>query len=191
MISSKFPSPPAAKRGKLPALACSGLALALLAGCAQMPQGPMVAIMPPPNKPFEVFVQEDRYCRDWAKQSIGASDAPGEAMAASTIAGTVIGAVIGAAANGRAGEGAAVGAVIGATSGSGKGAYTAHRAQRSYDIAYQQCMVSKGNLGPEYRTASLHQATAKPPVHWQPPPQPAGALPPPPPGSPPPPPPQN
>ena len=31
------------------------LPLALLAGCASLPSGPRVAVMPAPGKPFEVF----------------------------------------------------------------------------------------------------------------------------------------
>ncbi|MDD2666948.1 MAG: hypothetical protein PHI25_00145, partial [Zoogloea sp.] len=45
--------------------------LALLTGCASLPSGPRVAVMPAPGKPFEVFVAEDRQCRNFAEQSIG------------------------------------------------------------------------------------------------------------------------
>ena len=45
--------------------------IALLAGCASLPSGPRVAVMPAPGKPFEVFVQDDRQCRAFAEQSIG------------------------------------------------------------------------------------------------------------------------
>lgn len=38
--------------------------LALLAGCASLPDGPRVAVMPAPNKPFDVFVADDRLSGD-------------------------------------------------------------------------------------------------------------------------------
>jgi uncharacterized protein YcfJ len=106
--------------------------------------------MPGANKPFDVFVQEDQLCRGWAAHSIGLAghDAAAERMLASTVTGAVIGAVAGAALDGGrgAGAGAAVGTALGGTLGSEQGAMTAMNAQRRYDIAYQQCMYSKGNV---------------------------------------------
>lgn len=54
----------------------------LLAGCVEMPAGPTVAVMPGPNKPFDVFVQDIALCRDWASHSIGVPghDAAAEQM---------------------------------------------------------------------------------------------------------------
>ena len=43
--------------------------LVLIAGCASMPDGPRVAVMPAPGKPFEVFVADDRLCRNFATTS--------------------------------------------------------------------------------------------------------------------------
>ena len=120
-----------------------------LSGCADMPIGPTVAVMPGPNKPFEVFVQEDQLCRAWAAQSIGSGDAASQRMLASTVTGTVIGAVAGTVLGGdsnAAAAGAAMGTLVGAGAGVNQGAMTAWTAQRRYDIAYQQCMYSKGNL---------------------------------------------
>ncbi len=126
--------------------------LLLLAGCAQMPTGPMVAVMPGPNKPFEVFTQDDQLCRGWAANSIGqpGNDAAGQQMVASTVTGAAIGAIAGAALGDHrsAGAGAAMGTVMGASVGSSQSAGTAWSAQRRYDIAYQQCMYSKGNVVP-------------------------------------------
>ncbi len=136
--------------------AASAMAIgaALLAGCAQMPTGPAVTVMPGPYKPFEMFVQDDDLCRGWAAHSIGmpGHDAAAQAFIASTAAGTAIGALAGAAAGGHraAGGGAAAGAAMGAVVGANQGTVAAWSAQRRYDIAYQQCMYAKGNLVPAY-----------------------------------------
>ena len=133
-------------------LAFTTLAMAslLLVACAEMPSGPTVAVMPGPNKPFDVFVQDDGLCRDWASHSIGVPghDAAAEQMLRSTATGTVIGAIAGAVVGGDrgAGAGAAMGTVVGASAGANQSVYTAANAQRRYDIAYQQCMHAKGNL---------------------------------------------
>lgn len=132
-----------------------GAAMVLcLSSCAEMPSGPSVAVMPPANKPFDVFMQEDQLCRSWAAYSIGQAghDAAAETMLRSTVTGATIGALAGAIAGGdrQAGAGAAMGTVIGATAGAQQSNVTAWQAQRRYDIAYQQCMYSKGNLLPVY-----------------------------------------
>ena len=44
--------------------------LALLWGCATMPTGPTVQVMPAPGKPFEVFMAEDGLCRQWAERQM-------------------------------------------------------------------------------------------------------------------------
>jgi hypothetical protein len=122
----------------------------LLLACAEMPSGPAVAVMPGPHKPFEVFVQDDQLCRGWASHAIGlpGHDAAAEQVLKSTAAGAVIGAIAGAAMGGDrgVGAGAAMGTVMGATAGVGQSNYTAANAQRRYDVAYQQCMYSRGNV---------------------------------------------
>lgn len=128
------------------------LAGVLLAGCAPVPIGPTVAVMPPPTKPFEVFVQDDSLCRQWAAHSIGLPgyEAAAQQMIGSTVAGAVIGGLAGAAVGGHgsAGAGAGVGTVVGAAVGANQSAATSWHARQAYDIAYQQCMYSKGNLLP-------------------------------------------
>ncbi len=117
-----------------------------------MPSGPTVAVMPAPNKPFEVFYQDDQLCRAWAAQSIGltGSNATNQAFMASTITGTAIGTVAGALMGSERGaaQGAAVGTLGGAAAGSQQSAVSGWDAQRRYDIAYAQCMYAKGNLVP-------------------------------------------
>jgi uncharacterized protein YcfJ len=123
--------------------------------------------MPPPNKPFDVFVQEDQLCRGWAAHSIGqpGHDAAADAMLGSTLTGAAIGTVIGAMAGGgrSAGGGAAAGTAIGAVAGANQSAAVAWGAQRRYDIAYQQCMYAKGNVVPVYGYGSYHYAPPPPP----------------------------
>ena len=135
--------------------AAGALAMAgwFLAGCAPMPVAPTVAVMPGANKPFEVFMQDDQLCRGWAAHSVGqpGNDVAAQQLVGSAVTGAVIGALIGAAVGDHrsAGVGAAMGTVVGGTAGANQGAATAWNAQRSYDIAYQQCMYSKGNIVPQ------------------------------------------
>jgi hypothetical protein len=147
----------------------------LLAGCAQMPVGPTVSVMPAPNKPFEVFMQDDQMCRGWAANSIGqpGNDLAAQQFVGSTVTGAVIGALAGAAVGGHgsAGAGAAVGTLVGSAAGANQSAATGWRSQRSYDIAYQQCMYSKGNVLPGSRYGA-YQPYPAPPV----PPRPAPAM---------------
>lgn len=128
--------------------------LVFLSACAQMPNAPRVAVMPAPGKPFEVFVADERVCRDYAAQSIGVAsdDAAARNFAGAAVVGTAVGAIAGAALGGHegAGSGAAVGLLAGSMIGAGEAGYASHDAQRRYDIAYSQCMVAKGNQLPTY-----------------------------------------
>lgn len=130
------------------------IVLAALAGCATAPIGPRVAVMPAPGKPFDLFAQEEQTCRRYAEQSVGQppNDVAAQNFVGSAAVGTVIGAAIGALAGGQRGAavGAATGLAFGSASGSSESAYAARDAQRLYDIAYQQCMYSKGNQVPGY-----------------------------------------
>jgi uncharacterized protein YcfJ len=163
--------------------------LALLAGCAQQPMGPRVAVMPAPDKPFAVFQQDDAVCRQFAQQqSAGVAEQANNAQVGTAVVGTLLGAGLGAAIGG--GRGAAIGAGTGAVAGTAVGAGQAERgtytAQQLYDNAYSQCMYSRGNQVPGFVAAPSY---APPP-----PPPPPGAMPPPPPpppGAPPPPPPSR
>lgn len=124
----------------------------LLAGCASMPSGPRVAVMPAPGKPFELFVQEDRICRQYSEQSIGksANDYGRQTFAESAVAGAAIGAAAGGLLGGNDGatSGAGMGLLTGSMIGAGESNYGVSEAQRRYDIAYQQCMYAKGNQLP-------------------------------------------
>ncbi len=156
----------------------AALLLGTLAGCATAPIGPRVTVMPAPGKPFELFVQEERTCRQYAEQSLGANpnDVAAQNLAGGAAVGTVVGATIGALAGGQRGAatGAAAGLLFGSAAGSSQGAYSARDAQRLYDMAYQQCMYAKGNQLPGYAIQRLPAAprmdTSHPPPPNQPPP---------------------
>ncbi|MES2951440.1 MAG: glycine zipper family protein [Pseudomonadota bacterium] len=120
----------------------------LVAGCVTAPQGPRVAVMPTPGKPLELFSQEDQYCRNYAQQTLG-PDTRAERAVGAAVVGTIIGAAIGSATSTRrynnTGAGAATGLMMGSAIGAGTSAEEGHSAQQRYDIAYEQCMVSKNN----------------------------------------------
>lgn len=130
----------------------------LLAGCATVPTGPSVLVLPGSRVPFEVFQADDLACRQWASYQIGGKH-PGEARKESTASGAAVGTVVGTgvgaalgAAAGDAGTGAAIGAgsglLFGTASGASAGEYYGNEAQMRYDYAYMQCMYAKGNQIP-------------------------------------------
>ncbi|ABB30479.1 hypothetical protein GeomeDRAFT_2169 [Geobacter metallireducens RCH3] len=132
-------------------------ALMVLGGCATVPSGPSVLVLPAPGKPFEQFQVEDATCRQWAGQQIGlsAQETVNQNTAQSAAVGTAIGAGAGAllgAAAGHPAAGAAIGAgsglLVGTASGSGAGEAYGWEAQQKYDYAYVQCMYAKGNQVP-------------------------------------------
>lgn len=131
--------------------------LLTLSGCATLPTGPSVRVLPAPGKSFEQFQADDAVCRQWSGQQIGVS--PQEIADQNTAGGAAVGTAVGAglgaaigAASGHAGSGAAIGAgsglLFGASAGADSGRYYGYEAQRRYDIAYQQCMYAKGNQIP-------------------------------------------
>ena len=130
----------------------SALLASLLGGCASMPGGPSVAVMPAPGKPLDLFQQEDQQCRDYAAQSLGpnAQYAGNQALVGGAVVGTVAGAAIGGLLGGHQGinGGAGMGLAAGTMVGAGQAQNTAYSLQQRYDIAYQQCMYAKGNQLP-------------------------------------------
>lgn len=176
------------------------IAAVLLSGCASVPTGPSVMVLPGSGKSFEEFQADDALCRQWASHSIGTS--PGTAATQSTVSGAAIGTVVGAAAGaalgaaaGNPGLGAAAGAgaglLFGTSIGASQGSVHGASLQQRYDIAYTQCMYAKGDQVPMRAAPRSRPVYASPPP--PPPPPPAAAVPPgtppPPPGPPPPPPP--
>ncbi|MGB8078048.1 MAG: YMGG-like glycine zipper-containing protein [Gallionella sp.] len=159
--------------------------LGILAGCVTVPNGPSVAVMPAPGKPFDLFVAEDRQCRQFAQQSIGgataqqaATNSAVESIAVGTALGAVAGAAMGGSGQNGAGTGAAVGMLSGAAMGSQASQYSGREAQRRYDIAYEQCMYAKGNQLPQSSAYQPRAIYSQPPA---PPTEPSYNSPPPPP----------
>ena len=151
------------------------LLLLVISGCATMPSGPSVMVLPPPDKPFEQFQAEDAVCRQYAYEHIGGmtgQQAAQDSAVRSAVVGTILGAATGAAigsVSGSAGAGAAIGGGAGLLYGSAVGSSYAsgsyYEAQRRYDIAYMQCMYAKGNSvpGTTRRVRSVPRTAPPPP----------------------------
>lgn len=131
--------------------------LLLLQACASQPMGPTVAVMPAPNKPFEVFQGDQGLCKQYASGEVqGGSQQANDRQVGTAVVTTLLGAGLGAALGG--GRGAAIGAGVGVLGGSAAGAGASGHAQNSlqqrYDLAYSQCMYARGNMVPGFQSAS-------------------------------------
>jgi hypothetical protein len=174
------------------------VSLVALSACATTPTGPMVRVMPGPNKPFEVFVQDQNECRGYASNQVaGEAERQNNRAVGAAVLTTALGAAFGAAVSHNAGRGAGTGAATGAVVGTAIGAGGSNEAnysiQRRYDVAYQECMYAKGNQVPGFYSQGYAQpGYSGPPPGYSAPPPGYGAPPPgyrpPPPGYPPPPP---
>jgi hypothetical protein len=173
---------------KLSASLFAGSALLLLSGCVTAPQGPSFEAMPPSGKSLEAFQADEDACERYAGDRVaGRVKQANDEQTTDTIIGTAIGVGVGAA------VGNTRGAIVGGTAGGliGGGAndpgWKEVSIQRQYDMAYAQCMTSKGNTVPEM---GEHRGYHRyPPPGYGPPPPPGYGPPPPPPGYGPPPPP--
>ena len=130
--------------------------LSTLAACTSAPTGPTVAIMPREGKPFEVFQAEDQQCRQFAASAVkDTSDAALKEGVTSAAVGAALGAAAGLVIGGGSHTNVGTGAGVGMLGGAGLGAMNAsgkqNQAQEQYNIAYQQCMYSKGNQVPSYK----------------------------------------
>ncbi|MBM4439682.1 MAG: glycine zipper family protein, partial [Candidatus Rokubacteria bacterium] len=76
-------------------------AVILITGCATVPSGPSVMVLPGTGKGFDQFQSDDYACRAWATQNVGS---PGDTATRRTVTGAAVGTLLGAAA------GAAIGA---------------------------------------------------------------------------------
>jgi hypothetical protein len=160
----------------------------LTAACATGPAGPTTVVMPPPNKPLQAFQDDQVFCKQFADQQIGGAKAAQDKANQQLVAGMIIGALLGAATGaalgrtgGSAGAGAAVGLLAGTSVGSDNAAATQATLQEQYDIAYSQCMYSRGNQVPGYAATAAASPPPPPPGVAMATPQPGTA--PPPPGS--------
>lgn len=163
------------KKFSLPLIAI--VSTGLLGGCATLPEGPTVAVMPGPGIPLAQFRHDQAVCRAYARQEAGAN--PNEIAQQQVISGAALGTAIGALGGAVIGGGrsdvtrsmAGAGLFMGSAIGASAAEQSRMTLQRRYNIAYMQCMYTKGNSVPGY-----------PPPRYTPPPPPGSAPPPPPPG---------
>jgi len=155
------------------------LTVVAVCGCATIPPGPSVMVLPPSGKSFDAFRMEDSVCREWAESQAvwRANETANENLASGAAIGTLLGAGLGAAigsASGNVGAGAAIGAAGGMAFGVAGASEPARAAgyevQRRYDIAYQQCMYSKGNHVPGFvrETRRIYYLPPPPPPAYAP-----------------------
>ncbi len=159
--------------------------IAVLSGCATIPTGPSVMVLPGTGKSFEQFQYDDNACKQFAYQQVGitANESGAQNAVGGAVIGTMLGAAAGAvigAATGNPAAGAAIGAGTGLVGGTAVGASNSYAAMGSvqyrYDGAYQQCMYAKGNQIPGTVQRNYRQSSYPPPP---PPPNGAGTAPPP------------
>jgi hypothetical protein len=142
----------------------------LLSACASEPLGPTIPVMPAPNKPFDVFQGDQALCKQFATDQVtGGAQQSNDRQVGTAVLGTLLGAGLGAALGG--GRGAAVGAGVGALGGTaigaGGGEQTQYSLQQRYDMAYAQCMYSRGNQVPGYQQAPPPGYQQAPPPRYQ------------------------
>lgn len=162
-------------------------ALLVLAGCASVPSGPNVMVLPGTGRTFDEFRADDMSCRDYAYHQIGGTareQSANNAAIGSAAIGTAVGAVAGAAIGGRggAGAGAGMGLIVGSASGAEASRGAVYGSQRHYDNAYVQCMYARGHRVPlngTYMPAPAPSSPSAAPAAVPPPP-PTGMPPPPP-----------
>ena len=133
------------------------LAPLLLQACDSQPTGPTVAVMPAPNKPFEVFQSDQSLCKQYASGEVqGGAQQANNRQVGTAVAGTLVGAGLGAVIDG--GRGAAIGAgagiLGGAAAGAGPSGHAQNGLQQRYDLAYSQCMYARGNTVPNFQAAA-------------------------------------
>ena len=131
---------------RLKAIALVTAAATALAGCVTQPMGPTIYANPARGKSPAAFQQDEAACEQYADQrTAGSADRANNRQTGDTVIGAVLGTAIGAAAGNTKGAiiGGATGAVLG-TAASDPG-YSQYGIQRQYNIAYAQCMSSKGN----------------------------------------------
>lgn len=153
--------------------------LLILGGCATMPSGPSVMVLPGTGKSFAQFRADEYVCRQFAQDVVSGVD-PNRSAVGSAVVGAAVGTVAGAVIGGERGAavGAGTGLIVGSAAGTDTARWSAYGMQRQYDISYLQCMYAKGNQVPvEGRFRSSSQM-----MNQMPPPPPPGPPPPPPPG---------
>jgi len=155
------------------------IVLATLAGCVSVPNGPSVMVLPGDGRSFDQFRYDEGDCRNYAQSQIGgatAEQAAADSAVKSAVIGTAIGALAGAAIGNSSrstAAGAGAGLIVGSAAGSGAASQSAYGLQRRYDMAYQQCMYSKGHrVAGAARAYPPAASYAPPPYGYAPPPGP-------------------
>ena len=168
-----------------------------LSGCATLPTGPSLMVLPTAGKPFEQFQTEDASCRQWAGQQIGLS--PQETVNYNTAGGAALGTLLGAglgaaigAASGNPGLGAAIGAGSGLLGGTAAARNAGSFAGTPAAVRYRVSAVHVRERAPDPGGGAAEStdlrsaaASAAPARHRPGPPGPPQSLPPPPPPPPP------
>jgi uncharacterized protein YcfJ len=149
--------------------------IVLLSACASEPLGPTIAVMPAQGKSFDTFQGDQALCKQFAAgETTGGAQQANNRQVGTAVVGTLLGAGLGAAIGG--GRGAAIGAGAGALGGTAVGVGPSGQAQytlqQRYDLAYAQCMYSRGNQVPGYQPAGV--PPPPPPGYYPPPPPPPG-----------------
>jgi hypothetical protein len=142
------------------------LAAVLLSGCATSPMGPTAMVMPAQGKPFEVFAQEQAMCKQFAGGEVDGGATMSNLKQLGTMAvSTVLGAGLGASVRGRRGAefGGAVGAIGGAAMAGQGSTRDQYSLQGRYNLAYTQCMYSRGNQVATAARATPQIAYGSPP----------------------------
>ena len=168
------------------AKAISASIVLAMTGCATLPDGPSVLVLPGTGISFEQFRNDNAVCQQYALFQVGGTT-PSQASVNSGITSAAVGTALGAAAGaaiGGTGSGAAIGAGTGLVGGSivgtGSASSSLYETQERFDFAYIQCMYAKGHQVPvsgQFSGATMQQPAAS-----------SANIPPPPPGVPPPPP---
>ena len=126
------------------------VALALLAGCDTMPEGPTVTALQGADKSFDEFRTDDVDCRQYAHAQVGgvtSASADHASGVTSTAPSSAICVAVGAAIDGRgsAAAGSRTGSLI---DGTDAAQFAGYGLQQRYNCAYVQCMYMKGDRVP-------------------------------------------
>ncbi|UOA08128.1 glycine zipper family protein [Methylobacter sp. S3L5C] len=118
-----------------------------ISGCAGLPNGPSIMVLPGTGVVFEQFRNDDAICQQYASFQVGgttANQAGVKSGVTSAVVGTALGAAAGAAFGG--GSGAAIGAgsglIAGSLVGTGIAGSSMNTVQQRFDIAYIQCLYA-------------------------------------------------
>lgn len=122
------------------------LPVLVMAGCAQVPIGPTVQVMPGSGKSYAVFQADQSSCTLAAQQRTrGHVDASNNRAAGVIAASALAGAATSYAYGERASVGAAEGGATGAVIAGEMGANDQYSIQRLFDMTYGQCMFARGH----------------------------------------------